>query len=329
MVYQARSFSNGTFFVLPHQAEPVGPIAKTRSVPTYMSRRGRGVAMGRKALDLAGQKFGRLLVIERAPPDAGSGRWVCACDCGAGYVGQAADIARGRVRSCGCLRLEQNRAYNARKRLDLVGSRFGRLAVESLAGPGVWLCRCDCGACVTATTANLRAGNTQSCGCLRREVTGSLNRKHGMSESPEFGVWLCVIRRCENPADIGWTLYGGRGIRMCRRWREDFAAFYADMGPRPSPKHSVDRVDNARGYDCGVCEDCRARGSAFNCRWATPAEQSRNRRTNRLLTIDGKTMCVADWSRVSGVSRQTIDHRLAFGWPPERAVFQPSQRRTA
>lgn len=129
---------------------------------------------------------------------------------------------------------------------------------------------CACGTQKTVRREHLRSGAVQSCGCHRAHVTAARNVTHGLSYAvPEYRVWLAMRERCSNPNNKFWHRYGGRGIRLCARWWDDFAAFYADMGPRPSPKHSIDRVDNDGPYEPG------------NCRWATAVEQRANRADSR------------------------------------------------
>lgn len=118
--------------------------------------------------------------------------------------------------------------------------------------------------------------------------------------------------RCYNANHVHYDRYGGRGISICERWRESFEAFYEDMGARPSGTHEIDRIDNDGNYE------------PENCRWATASENGRNKRNNRLLTIDGKTMCVSDWADQSGaVERFHIFSRLQMGWSAKDAVFKP------
>ena len=160
----------------------------------------------------------------------------------------------------------------------LTGQKFGRLTVGERApnkyGYHVaWACRCDCGSQTIVTTLNLRSEHTRSCGCLQRENREAMKAravKHGMSrvgsKTPEYETWCHMKGRCYNPHYIRYERYGGRGIRVCERWRHNFVAFLTDMGPKPSPRHSLDRIDNDGDY------------GPDNCLWATPTEQARTHR---------------------------------------------------
>lgn len=120
-----------------------------------------------------------------------------------------------------------------------------------------------------------------------------------------------MLHRCRNPANRSYHRYGGRGITVCDRWNE-FSAFFEDMGPRPSPRHSIDRVDNDKGYEPG------------NCRWATKKEQSRNREANRIVRFQGRDMTVAEACELVGISQELAKQRLDSGQPVERA-FRPAR----
>lgn len=165
---------------------------------------------------------------------------------------------------------------------DLVGQRFGRLVVlqigPKLTGSYRWRCRCDCGNEITTVGHLLKSGRAKSCGCLRREITIARFTTHGHSaggvSSPEHRIWLGIRKRCYNPNGPYWPYYGGRTpepVTLCEHWREDFAQFLADMGPRPSPKHSVDKDHGPCQYWCRLC--------GGDVRWATPAEQRASRRS--------------------------------------------------
>lgn len=167
-------------------------------------------------------------------------------------------------------------------RINLIGQRYGRLTVQSYAGQdkqrkSTWHCTCICGSQVTVTGSHLRSGDTRSCGCYRLEVAvlnGKASVKHGQArkgqETPEYKTWRCMIDRCTNPNAPNYRYYGARGIAVCRRWRESFQNFFADMGQRPSRSYSIHRLRNSRGY------------SPSNCAWASPLEQAHHKRTLKL-----------------------------------------------
>lgn len=124
------------------------------------------------------------------------------------------------------------------------------------------------------------------------------------NRTPEYAAWEHIVQRCTNPKCKAWKNYGARGITICGEWRNSFEAFFARVGVRPSPKHSIDRYpDNDGNYEPG------------NVRWATIQEQSRNRRSNRLITFNGETKCLKDWARSFGVSYQSLQRRLRKNVP--------------
>lgn len=151
-------------------------------------------------------------------------------------------------------------------------------------------------------------------------------RTHGQSYSPEYRVWASLKNRCLSENAQAYEHYGARGIRVCHRWQESFEAFIDDMGPRPSKEHSIDRMDNDKGYTCGKCTDCQNRGDTANCRWATMSEQQVNRRKVRRLTWDGKTLLLKEWSAITGLSLNTLDKRLRHGWSVEDALTTPRRK---
>lgn len=164
----------------------------------------------------------------------------------------------------------------------MIGQRFGRWTVAAEGEPIIRsypgrpvhssrrvVCRCDCGTEKECEAAHLKSGRSTSCGCLRKELVSRSKRKHGATvggKTREYNIWKGMRQRCENPNNDDFDLYGGRGIKVCRRWK-DFANFLADMGPRPTPQHSIDRYPNNDGdYE------------PTNCRWATPEQQANNKR---------------------------------------------------
>lgn len=135
--------------------------------------------------------------------------------------------------------------------------------------------------------------------------------KHGESrhnaQTAEYGVWVDMRKRCRNWNHHAFKYYGGKGVRVCDRWNS-YENFLADMGRRPSPSHSIDRIDSTKDY------------SPENCRWATRIEQCRNKSDNKLLTLNGATRCVAEWAEVLGISVNTIRKRIRLGYTDEQAL---------
>ena len=131
---------------------------------------------------------------------------------------------------------------------------------------------------------------------------------------PEYRHWINMKSRCFNPNVPNFKNYGGRGITVCERWKDDFSAFFADMGPRPSKRHTIDRKENSGNYE------------PKNCRWATHSEQGRNRRGNRLVNIDDKTMTLAEAVGGSPVPYNTVLYRLKRGWSAKDAINLPAQQ---
>jgi hypothetical protein len=136
------------------------------------------------------------------------------------------------------------------------------------------------------------------------------NSTHGQSKTRIYRVWRAMRTRCENKNCWNYERYGGRGVRVCKRWKK-FANFIADMGDRPTSTHQIDRIDNEGDY----CPE--------NCRWVTGSENCRNRRSNRILNFRGKSLCVTDWAERIGMSAGTLIRRLYRGWSIERMLTTP------
>ena len=197
------------------------------------------------------------------------------------------------------------------------GQQFGRLTVLEKTRYAThkwgWLCKCVCGTHTTVLPWCLARGYTKSCGCLARDLKIARLFKHGARKAkvPEYRIWMAMRERCNRTNGPQFSNYGGRGIKVCARWNS-FRAFLKDMGTRPTPHHSIDRINNELGY------------GPDNCRWATSQEQANNTRYNRHLTFQGRTQTMAQWSRETGLTSPRICNRLKQGWSIERTLSTPA-----
>lgn len=197
---------------------------------------------------------------------------------------------------------------------NLTGNKYGRLTVVGLLGKNkkksyVWECKCECGSTIYRDASTLHCGRVKSCGCLVKLV----NTRHGLSRSYIYTTWRQMLCRCYVPTNCNYKNYGARGITVCDRWRSSFKAFVFDMGHRPSPTHSLDRIDTLGNY------------TPENCRWATNKEQSNNKRNNVLLLFRDKMLSMQDVYKLSGTRTplKTVYSRLRRGWPLNDALELP------
>lgn len=199
--------------------------------------------------------------------------------------------------------------------ISLLGRVFGRLTVTGEVSRRnnrrVAVCQCECGAVKNVLHALLANGHTQSCGCLRAEIATARMTKHSHNQrglrTAEYRAWANMKQRCTNPKSNFYRIYGGRGIEFCQRWMV-FSNFLADMGTKPSPKHTLERKNTNEDY----CKE--------NCEWALPAVQCRNKRTNVYVEFQNKRVCISDLADAHGIKRTTLRYRLLHGWPVESAV---------
>ena len=193
---------------------------------------------------------------------------------------------------------------------DTIGKRFGRIVVLERTSLKKALCQCDCGTRRELDIYGIAYGRTKSCGCLHRERLdgiGAERRSHGLSASREYRAWFMARRRCYNPRDKAYSHYGERGIEMCPSWRDDFEAFFRDMGECPAG-FTLERSNVDEGYAPG------------NCCWIPQYKQAANKRNNVRIEWSGENLTIAEWSRKLGIGQKTLSYRYHAGLPLE-AVF--------
>lgn len=193
--------------------------------------------------------------------------------------------------------------------------------VERKSNIPYWECVCVCGAMIEIRRDHLESGSRCSaCGAARSHAAraeSGRHIKHGMTGTAEYAAWSHMKQRCHNPATKFYHRYGGRGIEVCAEWRDDFDAFFAHVGLKPTAAHTLDRIDNSRGYEPG------------NVRWATRQEQQNNFCRNRIVTYAGDRMTLIQAIRKAGLPESTVRNRLYKGWSEARALTEPVRRQAA
>lgn len=201
---------------------------------------------------------------------------------------------------------------------NMIGRRFGRYVVleetkeRKKDGTIKYLCRCDCGNERIVSGSLLRSGQSKSCGCYNRDVVKKENPNY---KKPLYGILNSMKQRCNNKNDKAYHNYGARGIRVCEEWAKDFNSF-EEWAINNGYRNGlwIDRIDDNGNYEPN------------NCRWATPKEQQNNKRTNVMITINGETKNIEEWSNISGIGWATIKRRIELGWENEN-LLKPVQKK--
>lgn len=248
-----------------------------------------------------GERSGMLTVLQVGLVKDKRSALLVKCDCGTEKVIVKRCLYREKTRSCGCA------VFHPRVR-NYTGKKFGMLTVvgfHELRGThNYYRCKCECGNLISLISTAVKEGNNKSCGCKHPNLIHGQARKNQKSDA--YSTWAEMVRRNKRPENI---TYISKGIAVCERWSHSFENFFADMGPRPSKRHSIDRIDNDGDY------------TPENCKWSTIEEQANNRSNNRIMVINGERMTMAQACRRFSMKYSTVSCRVARGWDDEDAIF--------
>ena len=204
--------------------------------------------------------------------------------------------------------------YNRLTVIEYSHTSRSRSAIGNITTQVMFVCRCECGAKKTIDISRLKIGHTKSCGCLAKERNSLYNTTHGESSravirTPEYETWSGIKKRCYNQNCKDYKHYGAKGVTVCDRWINSYSLFLQDMGRRPSPRHSIDRIDTRGNY------------SPDNCRWATISTQSSNRTNNVYIEYKNETKTLTEWAILLGIKPVSLRYRVkVLGWDIERAL---------
>ena len=189
-----------------------------------------------------------------------------------------------------------------------VGEKYNRLTIIENLENAMVKCKCDCGNVIVSRRNSVKNGITSSCGCYHRETVGKINRTHGMTNHKLYKTWRNMKSRCSNPNATKYSIYGGRGIKVCDEWNNNYMAFYNwSINNGWKPELSIDRINENGNYE------------PTNCRWADAVTQNNNLRSNHNVTYNGRTQSVYAWAKELGINKKTLSERIRRGWPIERA----------
>ena len=270
-----------------------------------------------------GQTFNWLTTIEKVRNPNSKRKawhWKCKCICGKYSVVVGNKLLNGSTKSCGCwIKYYLKNIIRKPFNLDLTGQKFGRLTVLNFShkGPAAktwWNCICDCTSVLTANSNSLRTGHTKSCGCYNQELRIQRATKHNLSHHILYSRWEKIKGRCTNKYDTSYHNYGGRGVRMCPRWINSPEVFimdiikkYPDWKWRIANKYEFDRYPNNNGdYELE------------NIRLVPRSTNNKNKRTNRLIDINGMKLCITDFAKQCNRNPCTISYYIRQGLSPSQ-----------
>lgn len=262
--------------------------------------------MANHALNLLGQKFGRLTAVEAVRRD-GRVFWRCVCECGGETTPHGPRLTSGQIKSCGCLRREPRDNWKEYLGTTVNGWTCAEFVRTDKSHIMKWVH--TCGAEIEASMNKVKSGRIALCQCLPRRQRCHVSKYHG----PTRITHKAMVARCTNKSHVAYRRYGGAGITLDPRWL-DYSEFVRDMGLRPDGCE-LDRSDNSKGY------------YADNCRWVTRQTNLRNTSVNTTFEYNGRTMCVAELAEIAGLPYQTVWRRLIIhGWDVNKAVTSPPRR---
>jgi hypothetical protein len=201
---------------------------------------------------------------------------------------------------------------------NIIGQKFGNLTIIKELKPHltpnktkqrIVLCKCDCGNLFKTQLYHVTSKHTKSCGCIQKEKFSQIISKHNLSNTRLYNTYYNMRSRCYNKNNKEYQHYGGRGIKVCDEWLDSFQSFYDwSMNNGYKDNLTIDRIDNDIGY------------SPSNCRWVNLSTQQRNKRNNRIITINGITHCITEWCEILNLKLNTVYKRLRYGWTIEKAL---------
>ena len=280
--------------------------------------RGNNTSCGKceKTINLIGEKFGKLTVIDKAPErkhenSRPTKMWLCRCDCGNTIICSRQALTSGEKKDCGCVKEGKY----------LIGKRYGKLVIQKVIrenGKEARVeCLCDCGDITTPLLSRVLNNKVHSCGCYRSEKSAQVNTKHGMSDTRLYKVWIGIKKRCYNKNDKAYKDYGERGIKICDEWMgehgfENFYKWATENGydkNAPFGECTIDRIDVNGNYE------------PSNCRFVDMKTQLQNQRKTVKITIDGEELTASEISEKYGIQSCTVRHRIKSGINEKEKLF--------